>query len=391
MPAYTIESARNSKSDERFGYETRGCFRCTYSTEKFYMILIAVLYAVGMFGIATGMMALFSHGEEEALMCAICILVLWIVWTSAGAVVFRLLMYGSEYRYSADDDKMTIRHGSNSMDIFYYNVLSVRYEPLELFRKQRGFIVTVVTRKSTNVFRMVYCRSDARMAKENTPFAILEERAELNKPSDPDLVVRYRQEHMTDRERALEAGMLERPELRSMEQMKANVEPNISYVQSEDDFIIAKGRFHVPHKYEMVIIVLLLAMCLLCMVGLVIAGAIIGDPLIIMLFIVPPLVFVAVTKMVVREEYTYIADGREFRITDKKGKTETIYFCDVESVEYTPLKLLWVHRGYKVDIITKYRTITYNCLFLLNKKLQSTHELPFALIEQKIAASKVSS
>lgn len=391
MPAYTVESARSSKTDERFGYETRGSFRCAYDIERFLLIFTVAVYAVGMVGIATGMLALFSHGPEEALMCALCILVLWIVWTAAGAVVFRLLMYGSEYHYNADDDKMTIRHGSNSMDIFYYNVISVRYEPLEFFRKQRGFIVTIVTRKSTNVFRLVYQRSDARMVTENTPFAILEERAGLNKPSDPDLVVRYRQEHMTDRERELEAGMLERPEVRSMEQVKANAEPNISYVQSEEDFIIAKGRFYVPHKYELLIIVLLLALCILCMVGLVIAGALIGDPLIIVLFIVPLLVFLAVTKMVVREEYTYIADGREFRITDKKGMTETIYFCDVESVEYKPLKLLWLQRGYKVDIITKYRTISYDCLFLLNKKHQSTHELPFALIEEKIAARKAAS
>ena len=384
MPAYTVENARSSKSDERFGFETRGCFRCAYSMEKFYMILIAVLYAVGMVSIAAGMLALFSHGEEEALMCAVSIIVLWAVWTAICVVSFRLLMFGSEYRYSADDDKMTILHGSNSMDLFYYNVLSVRYEPLELFRKQRGFVVTVVTRKSTNVFRMIYRRLDARMVPENTPFAILEERAGLKTPPDYDLLIRHRREKMTDRERELEAGMLERPVMRSQQQITVNAEPQINYVQSEDDFIIAKGRFHVPHRYEMLIILLFIILCVAAIAGLVIAGLFMGDPTIMIMCILPVFVFVAVTRMTIRVEHTYEADGREFRITDKKGSTETIYFCDVESVEYKPLMLLWMQRGYKVSIITKYRTITYDCLFLSNKKLQNTQDLPFAVIEKKI-------
>lgn len=289
MPAYTVESARSSKNDERFGFETRGRFRCAYSTEKFYMILITVLYAVGMVSIATGMLAMFSHGENEALMCAISIIVLWAVWTASGAVAFRLLMFGSEYQYSADDDKMTIMHGSNSMDIFYYNVLSVRYEPLEFFRKQRGFVVTVVTRKSTNVFRLIYRRPDARMVPENTPFAILEERSGLKTPPDYDLLIRHRMEKMTDRERELEAGMLERPVMRSQQQVTVNAEPQISYVQSEDDFIIAKGRFHVPHRYEMFIIVLFIILCVAAMIGLVTAGLLIGDLSIIIMCILPVL------------------------------------------------------------------------------------------------------
>lgn len=385
MPAYTIESARSSKTDERFGFETRGCFRCAYSTEKFYLILIAVLYAVGMFGTATGMMALFSMSEDAALMCAISILGLWLVWTAVCAVVFSLVLYGSEYRYSADDDKMTIIHGGNTMDIFYYNVLSVRYEPLELFGKQRGFIVTVVTRRSTNVFRMVYRRSDARMTPESTPFAILEERTGLNKPSDPDLIIRHRKEHMTDRERELEAGMLERPELRSLKQVKANADTSISYVQSEDDFIIAKGRFHVPHKYEPFIIITILAICAAAVLVSVIFGIILRDPTIILgIGALAVLLGVASARMSVRVEYTYEADGREFSITDKKGVTETIYYCDVQAVEYKPLILLWQQRGYRVSIVTKYRTITYNCLFLANKKHQDTHDLPFAVIEERM-------
>ncbi len=385
MPAYTVESARSSKTDERFGFETRGRFRCAYSTEKFYMLLIAVVYAVGMVSIATGMLALFSRGEDEALMCAISIIVLWAIWTAAGAVAFRLLMFGSEYQYSADDDKMTIRHGSNSMDIFYYNVLSVRYEPLELFRKQRGFVVTVVTRKSTNVFRMLYRRLDARMVPENTPFAILEERAGLKTPPDYDLVIRHHREKMTDREREREDGMLERPVMRSQQQIAVNAEPQISYVESEDDFIIAKGRFHVPHRHELLIIVLICALFMAAAVLGVIVSIAMRDPLAMLLIcVVSVMLCVAVTRMVIREELTYEADGREFRIRDKKGNTETIYFCDVESVEYKPLMLLWVQRGYKVSINTKYRTITYDCLFLSNKKLQNTQDLPFAVIEKKI-------
>ncbi len=383
MPSYTIESARSSKNDERFGFETRGKFRCPYSTEKFYMILIVVVFVLGLSAIS-GFMLSWLEAPEQGLFVALAILVFWVIWAVLCLIPFRLIMFGSEYDYSADDDKMTIWHGVNTMDIFYYNVMSVRYEPLNFFGRQRGFVVTIVTRKSTNVFKVIYCRFDALMKPETTPFTILEERAGLNKPSDPDLVVRHRREHMNEQQLAIEDGMLERPVLRNEKQTAVNIEPHISYVENEDDFMISKGSFHVPHKYELLVGALCIVGCILSIGAFrLVSDALNYSPLMLFSLLTIP-VFIGVWRVARRTEYRYEADGREFRITDKKGRADVIYYCDVQAVNYKPLRLLWMQRGYKVDIVTKYRTITYYCLFLANKKYQNTYDLPFHIIEERI-------
>ena len=382
MPSYTVESARSSKSDERFGFESHGKFRCQYSMEKFYMILIVVLYLAGL-GAIHGFMMSWMETESQALFIALADIVCWAVWTVICVIPFRLLMFGSEYEYSADGDKMTIYHGSNTMDIFYYNVMNVRYEPLEFFGRQRGFVVTIVTRKSTNVFRLIYRRFDAKMSPETTPFAILEERSGLKKPSDPDLVVRYRREHMNEQQLAEEEGMLERPVLRNEKQVAANITPDISYVHSEEDFVIARGSFHVPHRYELLVAVLCGAAFLFTVAAIAFISELIDYPALNLFSLLAVPIFIGIWRMVRRSEYKYVADGREFRITDSKGRTEVIYFCDVERVDYKPLKLLWMQRGYRVGIVTKYRTVTYDCLFLANRKYQDTGDLPFRVIEER--------
>ncbi len=383
MSSYTIESARSSKTDERFGFETHGKFRCQYSLEKFYMILIIVVYVLGLSAIS-GFMMSWMEAELQALFIALAIIVSWAIWTVICVIPFRLLMFGSEYEYAADDDKMTIYHGTNTMDIFYYNVMCVRYEPLNFFGKQRGFVVTLVTRRSTNVFRLIYRRFDAMMKPETTPFAILEERAGLSKPSDPDLVVRHRRERMNEQELAIEDGKLERPVIRNEKQITVNIEPHINYVENDDDFMIARASFHTPHRFELLVAVLCIAGCLFTFAAIsFISNWLDYSPLILFSLLAIP-IFIGIWRVARRTEYKYEADGREFRITDPKGRKETIYYCDVEAVNYKPLRGLFGQRGYKVDIVTKYRTITYNCLFLANRKYQNTHELPFHIIEEHI-------
>lgn len=382
MPSYTIEQARSSKSDERFGFETHGKFRCTYSTEKFYLILITVLYFAGL-SASSGVLIGTMEAESQALFIALAVLVAWVIWTVICIIPFRLVLFGSEYDYSADGDKMTIYHGMSTMDIFYYNVMNVRYEPLLFFGKQRGFVVTIVTRKSTNVFRLIYRRFDAKMSPETTPFAILEERAGLKKQSDPDLVIRHRREKMDEQQLAAEDAMLERPVLRSEKQVQVNIQPHITCVESEDDFIIAKGVFFTPFRYELLLLLCCILGCLLSMAAIAyLAASLNYSPLMLFGLLTIPIA-IAVWRVARRTEFRYEADGREFRITGRKHR-EVIYYRDVEEVRYKPLMQLWTQRGYKVEIVTKYRSICYDCLFLANRKQQRTQELPFHVIEQHI-------
>lgn len=382
MPSYTIEQARSSKTDERFGFETHGKFRCAYSTEKFYLILIAALYILGLSAIS-GFMLSTLEAPSQALFIALAILGGWAIWTVICVIPFRLVLFGSEYDYSADGDKMTIYHGMSTMDIFYYNVMSVRYEPLSFLGRQRGFVVTIVTRKSTSVFRLIYRRFDAKMSPETTPFAILEERAGLKKESDPDLVIRHRREKMDEQQLAAEDAMLERPVLRSEKQVQVNIQPRISRVESEDDFIIAKGVFFTPFRYELLLLLCCILGCLLSMAAIAYLAAVLNYAALMLFGLLTIPIAIAAWRVARRTEYRYEADGREFRISGRKHK-EVVYYRDVEEVRYKPLKLLWMQRGYKVAIVTKYRAICYDCLFLANRKHQRAEELPFHVIEQRI-------
>lgn len=83
--------------------------------------------------------------------------------------------------------------------------------------------------------------------------------------------------------------------------------------------------------------------------------------------------------------HNYKADGRGFYVTTKgKSGNEQILYKDVLSVDYTPTKLLWGARGYKVDILTTYGLITYDYIFpRFNHKIAKQY-LPFEVIRKNI-------
>ncbi len=383
MPAYTVEASRSSDMDERFGFETHGSFRCAYGSEKLCIIFICVIASLCLSAIFGFLMSMTN--ASEALFSAIALLVAIAVIGGIGTVLIAVVLYGREYYYSADEAKMTIIGENKTLDIFYTNVISVRYYPLMLFgHKQRGFRVAVTTNKSTLIFNMVYRRFDARMTPATTPFRLLEERAGLVTQQDVYKAMKQRQINMSDHDRLVEEGNLERPVV-TIDRSKTRVdETRIGYVKSEEDFVIAKGKFFTPHPRKVLILILCSSGAVLWMFFHIIGFAQTGQLGFLLIGALTSTVFVAAYRVLRRMEHSYIADGREFRITPKKGKEETIYYCDVDKVNYKPLKSLWRQYGYRVDIVTKYRTITYDCLFLANKKYQHAKDLPFRVIEEHI-------
>lgn len=384
--AFTTIDARSSDLDERFGFEKSGSFHCPYSAEKFFIVLLAVIAVSGLVGITWVLMASFPPEAEVMIFLAMALLLGYAIWGVLCFVALRLLLKGSEYTYKADESKLTIFHNPQTMDFFYMNIIHVRYEPLMFLRWQRGFLVTVVTRKGTHTFKYIYDNLHAHMAPENTPFYILEDRAELRKETDPDLYFRHKREHQTPKEELIESGRLERP-IRCDERLHAA--EKIKTVESEDEFIIARGTFSSPHPLDKIMLILAIIICIAAIAAAIsmIQRWLRADFEGVFIFLgvlVFALVMVGLYRVTNYQRSTYEADGKEFRITDHKGHKETIYYNDVTEVKYSPLKIFGIQRGYKVDIITKYRTISYKYLFLKNRKFQKTGETPFKIIEDHI-------
>ncbi len=385
--AFTTIDARSSKLDERFGFETSGAFHCPYSMEKFYIGLLLILAIGGCVGLDIFLVSSFPDDSDVLLFLAMALLLGMAIWLLICFIALRIVMKGSEYYYKADESKLTIFHGPQTMDFFYTNIMNVRYEPLMFLKWQRGFVVTVVTRKSTYTFKYIYDNLHANMVPENTPFYIIEDRAGLRKEADPDLYFKHMREHQTEYEEVVESGRAERPIKYDERLHPADVE--IKPVD-EKKMIIAKGTFSTPHNpLKLLLLTLALAICLFILIIFGVQAATsavmilkIGYTALSALVIVATLV--CLYYILHYPEYRYEADRLEFRITDPKGKSEAIYYIDVTDVRYSPLKLFGIQRGYKVEIITKYRTITYDWLFLKNRKFQKTSESPFHVIEEHI-------
>jgi len=385
--ALTTLQVRSSEFDERFGYETSGSFHCPFSMEKFYIGLVVFLAVGGCVGLDIFLISSFPPDFKVLIFLALALLVGFAVWLLLCFIALRLLLKGSEYYYKADEAKLTIFHGPQTQDFFYINIMDVHYEPLMLLKWQRGFVVTVVTRKGTHTFKYIYDNLHSRMAPENTPFFILEDRAGLRKAADPDLYFRRMREQQTEREEVIESGKAERPIKYDERLHPDNIE--IKPI-SEDKFIIAKGTFFSPQTLAKIILLpIAIAVC-----GLILAifvnEALLSTEMILGLgysalsILLIGIIVVCISFLASYPEYKYEADSLEFRITDPKGKCNAIYYIDVTEVKYSPLKQLGIQRGYKVEIITKYRTITYNWLFLKNRKFQKASETPFHIIEEHI-------
>ncbi len=384
MSHNTLQSARAAGYDERFGFEAHGDFCCIRKNENFLIILIGTI-ALLIPSVITAVVFSLQNHVSQLLLCASTSILAFMVFGAVGIVLLRLVMYGNEYTYSADEHKMTIWGGERTIDIFYANVICVRYEPIMLLKTyQRGYRITVITKKSNLIYNMIYRRFDATMSPETTPFRILEERSGLLNSTDVDKAVQLRLAHMKAHGIQTEEFAPERP-VAPLERNEVVIdEAKIGYVRAEEDFLISKGRFKALHPHEAKLLVYMLLADITSTAVFVFFALTLHNNWLYLINALLCLAFAIAFRIIRVRKYTYNADGREFRITDSNGKTETIYYCDVNNVTYKPLCFLWEKRGYRVDIVTKYRTITYNCLFLSNKKFQKPEELPFHIIQQHI-------
>ena len=172
-----------SPVDDRFEYTRKGIYRGMINNES--IIVIAVSAAVVL--ILSGLLT-FLFGSEITINNSlaatvfdfvgyICIIALPFVYIGA----LRTILSGEQYSFTADKTKMLIVCPRKNFraDIFYEDVRRVEYSDILLFRKHRGYNITVVCTSGEQIFTYLFPYKTHKKDRDMTPFRIIEERAGL--------------------------------------------------------------------------------------------------------------------------------------------------------------------------------------------------------------------
>ena len=186
-----------SKVSDRYGFRALGSFRCRRSSETLMLTIAAVIYVLCFIVTIINMIDVLTDDnsvpilEYDATMadytptlnilCVITSVAIMFVLTVGVLIAVAVIINGEEYRYTANEEKMTITDPKGKKTEFYYtDIKKVTYEKLTLFLdRQRGFDVYIDN--GCHVFRYQYIYGKNKLLREekHTPFFILEEQAGL--------------------------------------------------------------------------------------------------------------------------------------------------------------------------------------------------------------------
>ncbi len=159
----------------------RGSFRVAYRNEGGLVIgciigavLCFVMFIVGLvlFGAPQDFLGFMSS-------------VFWIIPAVLCLICIPVIIYGRNCTYSAGDTELETKTPRGSEYLYYSDISEVIYKPIYLFRRERGFLVTVVTGVRDFTFRYIF-GGDELHKPEHTPFYILELNSGLRKPEEAD-------------------------------------------------------------------------------------------------------------------------------------------------------------------------------------------------------------
>ena len=169
--------------------------------------------------------------------------------------------------------------------------------------------------------------------------------------------------------------------------------------------IIANGSLNVafPKKTAvllMIPVVLLSAWVLFCVglllsfiivdIGAVAKLIILGMPHILGFLILPLALDILLFRLIVGGySCTYKADNIEFTVTRKNLNLLNILYKNAVSVEYKPMKFLWINQGFHVIITMKTYTLSLDYVVPSKKMLFHPEDFPFEIIRKKIGEQNV--
>ena len=377
----------DSSFDERFGYIQRGKFRYAFSFETF-LVITAFAAAIGLFVPVNIFLIkpIMQTTSAAAALAGITAIIPYGIIVFLFIFAYSVIMHGKEGSYYADKIKFVVKCGSRK-DIFYYkDVIIVKFSELFFLDMPRGYKIEVITRDDKFTYTCLSPKKDGYSGIEETPFYILKYNAEKDTTPQHTKISANAEPYRP------EAPQVYTRALADAENDTSRSKPAYKPIK-EEDIPIAKGSFRTPYAREFVI---------LCMIAV---AFVVGEAIVINLIdsimffysfdlpmVLPLGIFGIVWALVLAtlfkfflggKQLPYVTTSRELRISNGKN-TSVIYITDVLSVEYSPYRMLWVMRGYRVKLTTKYKTEKYIFLFPNRKKHTPTSDTPFGIVERLI-------
>ncbi len=414
----------NELSAGRSGFSASGTYRAPYKLEP---IVTGIVF--GLAGVLSVLILLFAakfiranlNNDSSDMMMLLAVTIGFILVEAfviaISVVLVRIMRSGYQCSYISDDERFITREGGNSRTIYYRDVQAVQFAPRSVFGKIRGYDITVVLNGYQEQYALT---SEGFISEKSTPFFIITERVEkirreesreryekqISKLGVSELDART-QPGSTSNSRSSAANRLgqdvEMPGL-DLSAMAAAVslqekfsedteKSSDSYIDKDGrerpyNEIIGSGHFKVVCSRRKTVVLAVIAAVALALTvhfsgvldhGLIgafvfgswrtyavtLAGiAIIGSMVILFL---------------IGEECSYRANGREFVVTNKKGGETHIAYEHAQGVHYFNTLL-----GYKVEILTVYGVITYNCVDKRPTIYERPELLPFDIISKNI-------
>ncbi len=170
---------QNTKTDKKL--VRRGSFRTAYNNEDKLIIICA---AGAVLCVAMFIVGLSVFGEPEDFL-GFMSSVFWIIPAVVCVVCIPVVVYGRNCTYNAGETELELNTPHGSDYLYYSDISEVVYKPMYLFKKQRGFLVTVVTGVRDFTFRYIFDGEDLKKP-EHTPFYLLEVNSGLRQPETGD-------------------------------------------------------------------------------------------------------------------------------------------------------------------------------------------------------------
>lgn len=270
-------------------------------------------------------------------------------------LLFKTILGGYACRYKANNLEFVIyRKGSAILNLLYKDAVSVEYKPLNFLWFEQGFHVVITMKKYTLDFDYVELSFRKRQHPEDFPFEIIRRKIEELNAEDPD-----------------RTSLAEQRE------------------------IIAQGTMRCAYRKKtaalLMIPVVIIAAYLLVMTYLIIA-ALAGDMRLllvavwwVLLYILPEAVVeILLFKYIIRGyDCRYKATETEFTVFRKNDIIMRVLFKDAVSVEYKPMKFLWIEQGFHVFIKTKNNAYSFDYIVPSRRLLREHADLPFEIIRNK--------
>lgn len=413
----------NDLNARRSGFSASGTYRAPYKLEPLVTGLVW-----GVVGVLSLLIALFAIKFVRAnwsfdssdmmlvLAVAVCFIIVEALVIAIGVVLVRITGGGYKCSYISDDERFITNEGGNSRTIFYEDVQAVQYVPRSVFGRIRGYEVTVLLNGYQEQYAVI---SEGFISEKSTPFYIITERveqirreqsreryeqelsklgvSELNAPTrrnSPETVGSAAANRLgqdvampgLNLSAMAAAVSLQEKLSEDTDKVKDSYIDKDRREQSYNE-VIGSGRFKVMCSRKKTVLLAVIAVVAFALTwhfsgmryyGLttLLSGS--WKPYVILLAGIA-IIGLMVILFFIGDECNYRANGREFVVTNKKGGETHIAYEHAQSVHYFNTLL-----GYKVEILTIYGVISYNCVDKRKKIYERPELLPFDIITKNI-------